>query len=212
MAQEVQGDIEEGSGEGARQRGTLLVISGPSGSGKSTICRRLLEDPRVTFSVSATTRKMRPGELDGRDYHFLDRAAFQRHVEHGDFIEWAEVHGNLYGTLRRPMEDVLVRGGVYLVEIDVQGALQLKELGVPGVYVFIAPPDFDVLRERLVGRGTDAPEVIERRLQKAEDEWRERGRYDAIVVNAEVERAVLEVRALVGLEHSAPSSSHEGGK
>ncbi len=186
---------------GATGRGMLLVISGPSGSGKSTICRRLREDARVVFSVSATTRPMRAGEVDGQDYHFLDRRAFQRHVEQGDFIEWAEVHGNLYGTLRRPMDDVLARGDIYLVEIDVQGALQLKGLDVPGVYIFIEPPDFEVLRKRLVGRGTDAPEVIERRLKKAEDEWRERVKYDHVVVNAELERALAEVRALVGLPH-----------
>ena len=189
----------------AAERGRMLLISGPSGSGKSTICKRLLEDPRVEFSVSATTRPKRAGEVDGRDYLFLTPEAFSQHVEAGDFIEFAEVHGNAYGTLRAPMERALDAGRVYLVEIDVQGALQLKALGQEGIYVFIAPPSAEVLRERLVGRGTDVPEVVERRLAKAEDEYRERVKYDHVVVNDDLKRAVSEVRALVGLEQARES-------
>jgi guanylate kinase len=177
----------------------MLVISGPSGSGKTTICKRLLEDPRVKFSVSATTRPPRPGEVDGRDYHFLTRERFRELMAQGAFIEHADVYGNMYGTLRQPMEDALERGEVYLLEIDVQGALQLKTLGQPGIYVFIAPPDFIELRRRLTARNTEKPEVLERRLQKAEDEWRERGKYDHIVVNDLVERAVGEIRRIAGL-------------
>lgn len=180
-------------------RGLMLLISGPSGCGKSSICKRLLEDPNVVFSISATTRPMRPGEVDGVHYHFLDRKRFREYVEHGDFIEWAEVHGNLYGTLREPMERALAEGKVYLVEIDVQGALQLRALGLEGLYVFIAPPDFETLERRLIGRGTDPPDVITRRLQKAHDEYEERGKYDHVVVNDELERAVAEVRELAGL-------------
>ena len=186
--------------------GKMLLISGPSGTGKSTICKRLLEDPRVVFSVSATTRPPRPGEVDGRDYHFLDKREFRRRIEAGDFIEYAEVHGNMYGTLRTPMDEAIEAGKIYLVEIDVQGALQLKALDVEGVYVFIAPPDFDVLRDRLVGRGTESPEVLERRLQKAEDEFRDRAKYDHIVVNDDLVRAVAEVRRIVGLGKAEASS------
>ena len=102
-------------------RGVMLLLSGPSGCGKSTLCRRLLQDPRVEFSVSATTRKPRPGEVDGRSYHFLSQEEFRARIRAGDFIEYAEVHGNLYGTLRAPMERALAEGRVYLVEIDVQG-------------------------------------------------------------------------------------------
>lgn len=181
-------------------RGKMLVISGPSGCGKSTICRRLLRDPRVVFSVSATTRKMRQGEVDGRDYHFISKERFLEHVKAGDFIEHAEVFGNMYGTLKGPIEAALDEGKVYLLEIDVQGANQLRALGEPGLYVFIAPPDFEELRKRLVARGTEAPEVLERRLHKAEDEWRERVNYDHIVVNDDLDRAVAEVRRLVGLD------------
>ena len=181
------------------RKGQMVVMSGPSGAGKSTLCKLLLDDPRVKFSVSATTRAPRAGEIDGRDYHFITPEQFKQLIREGAFIEHAEVHGNLYGTLRKPMEAALERGEVYLLEIDVQGALQLKALGEPGQYVFIAPPDFDELRRRLVNRRTDAPEVIERRLKKSEDEFRERHRYDHIVVNDDLERAVAEVRALVGL-------------
>jgi guanylate kinase len=178
----------------------MVVISGPSGSGKSTICKRLLEDPRVVFSVSATTRRMRPGEVEGRDYHFLSVEEFRQRIARGEFIEHAEVYGNLYGTLRKPLEQAIAAGQLYLLEIDVQGALQLKALGEPGQYVFIAPPDFDELRRRLVKRNTETPEVLERRLHKAEDEYREREKYDHVVVNDELERAVAEVRRLIGLE------------
>ncbi|MEW6073349.1 MAG: guanylate kinase [Planctomycetota bacterium] len=178
----------------------MLVISGPSGCGKSTICRRLLADPRVVFSVSATTRKKRAGEVDGRDYVFVDKARFRALIEAGEFIEWAEVHGNLYGTLRRPMEETLAAGRILLVEIDVQGGAQLKALGLPGVYVFLAPPDLETLRRRLTGRGTDRPADIERRLQKAHEEMRARDRYDHVLVNDDLDRTVERVRRLVGLE------------
>jgi guanylate kinase len=180
--------------------GRMLVVSGPSGSGKSTICKRLLQDPRVVFSVSATTRKPRPGEVDGRDYHFLSADEFRARIAKGAFIEHAEVFGNLYGTLREPMEAAKARGQVYLLEIDVQGANQLRALGEEGVYIFIAPPDFEELKRRLSGRGTESPEVLQRRLHKAEDELRERHRYDHVVVNDELERAVTEVRRLAGLD------------
>ena len=181
-------------------RGRMLLISGPSGCGKSTICRRLLEDPRVVFSVSATTRPPRAGEVDGKDYHFLTKQDFRARIEAGDFIEYADVYGNLYGTLRAPMREALAAGQVYLIEIDVQGALQLKDLEVPGTYVFVAPPSFEVLGERLAGRGTETPEILERRLRKAEDEYRERHRYDHIVINDDLDRAVGEIRCLVGLD------------
>jgi guanylate kinase len=185
------------------RKGKMVVISGPSGSGKSTICKKLLEDPRVVFSVSATTRKMRPGEVDGRDYHFIAVDEFKRRVKNGEFIEHAEVYGNMYGTLRAPMEKAMLAGKLSLLEIDVQGALQLKALGEPGVYVFIAPPDFEELRRRLKNRGTESPEVLERRLHKAEDEYRERVKYDYVVVNDDLDRAVHEVREKIGLEAEA---------
>jgi len=181
-------------------RGRMLLVSGPSGSGKSTLCKRLLEDSRVVFSVSATTRAPRPGERNGVEYDFLTKEEFRRKISEGAFLEHAEVYGNMYGTLRAPMEAAIAAGHVYLVEIDVQGALQLKALDVPGIYVFIAPPSPELLRQRLTGRGTESPEVLERRLQKAEDEYRERAKYDHVVVNDDLDRAVLEIRRLAGLE------------
>ena len=185
--------------------GKLLVISGPSGSGKSTICQRLLKDARVEFSISATTRPMRGGEVDGEDYVFVDKPTFKGHIERGEFIEWAEVHGNLYGTLRAPMEAALERGKVYLVEIDVQGGSTLKalEMDVPSLFVFIAPPSMEVLEARLRGRGTDAPEVIARRLEKAHEELLAQDKYDHVVVNRDVDAAVAEVRRLADLEGSS---------
>lgn len=189
------------------EQGRMVVISGPSGSGKSTICKRLLEDPRVRFSVSATTRSPRPGEVDGRDYFFLTRTEFRRRVAAGDFFEHAEVHGNMYGTLRKPVQEALATGLVSLLEIDVQGANQLRALGEPGLYLFIAPPDFEELRRRLVARNTEKPEVLERRLHKAEDEWRERVKYDHVVVNDDLERAVSEVRRLIGLDRAPAGKS-----
>ena len=177
----------------------MLLVSGPAGSGKSSICRRLLEDVRVVFSVSATTRAPRQGEVDGRHYQFLSPERFASLRDEGAFIEHAEVHGNMYGTLRAPMEAALAAGKVYLVEIDVQGALQLKALGVEGLYVFIAPPDLEELERRLVGRATAAPAVIERRMAKAAGEMAERDKYDHVVVNDDYELALAEVRQLAGL-------------
>ena len=177
----------------------MVLISGPSGSGKSTICRRLLQRPDVVFSISATTRAPRTGERDGVDYHFMDVGEFKRRQAQGDFIEYAEVHGNMYGTLRAPMESAIEAGKVFLVEIDVQGAIQLKRLETPGVYVFVDVPDIVELRRRLESRGTDAADVIERRVAKAEAERAERDKYDVVVVNDDLERAYAEVLSAAGL-------------
>jgi guanylate kinase len=143
---------------------------------------------------------MRAREVDGRDYHFLTMDEFRDKVERGEFIEHAHVHGNMYGTLRAPIRRALEAGRIYLLEIDVQGALQMKAQKIPGLYIFIAPPDFEELRRRLVGRATESPEVIERRLAKAADEYRERVSYDHVVVNDDLERCLREVRALIVLD------------
>ncbi len=192
-----------------KTQGTMLLISGPSGSGKSTICKRLLRDPRVVFSVSATTRTMREGEVDGRDYYFLSVDEFRERRASGDFLESAEVYGNLYGTLREPMQDAIAKGFVYLVEIDVQGAMQLLAGKEPGIYVFIAPPSMEELEARLRGRGSESSESLERRLGKAEDEYRERHRYDHVVVNDDLEDAIQEVRRIAGLVDAAETGSTE---
>ena len=185
--------------EAVQGGGKMLLVSGPSGTGKSTICERLGEDPRVVFSVSATTREPRAGEVDGRDYHFVSKAGFREMIQAGEFIEHADVFGNMYGTLRAPMSEAIAKGLIFLVEIDIQGALQLKTLDTPGIYVFIKPPSIEVLKARLSGRGTEPPEVLERRLQKAEDEMREAGKYDHVIVNNVLEDAVEELRVISGL-------------
>ncbi len=184
-------------------RGRILLISGPSGSGKSTICRRLLADPGVSFSVSVTTREPRRGERDAVDYHFVDRDRFRELVAEGAFLEHAEVHGNMYGTLRGPVEEALDRGQVYLLEIDVQGAMQLKQLGTEGIYVFLDVPDLERLRKRLEDRGTDTPAVIERRMAKAHGERTYRDEYDHVIVNDDLEETYAAVRRVAGLPPEA---------
>ena len=186
--------------------GRMLVISGPSGSGKSSIIHRLLMDDRFVFSVSVTTREPRPGEIDGSHYHFVSKERCRKHIEAGDFLEHAEVHGNLYGTLRGPIDEAIASGKVFVLEIDVQGALQLRELGIEAEYVFVAPPDPDTLRARLEGRGTDAPEVIERRLKKAADEMEEQGRYDHVVVNEKIDSTVAAILRIAGVEDAGAAS------
>jgi guanylate kinase len=175
--------------------GEVLVITGPSGVGKGTLIRLLLDRfPRMALSVSATTRAKRPGEQDGVDYRFLSREEFDRRVEAGEFLEWAEYAGNRYGTLKSELErdaDPLV------LEIEVQGARQVRERLPEAVSVFIAPPSEEALRTRLVGRGSDAPEQIEQRLAVARDEMAAREEFDHVVVNDDLEAAVQELERLV---------------
>ena len=184
--------------------GKLVVISGPSGAGKTSVCRALKSDPDVEFSVSATTRAMRPGERDRIDYHFLTRAEFERRVEQDEFLEWASYNGNLYGTLRWPMDEALARGKTFLLEIEVAGTRQLRERGVAGLYLFIAPPSIDELRQRLLRRGSDQPQEIEQRMSIAADELAaarsEVGGvplYDVIVENRDLDETIRRVQELL---------------
>jgi guanylate kinase len=173
----------------------VLVITGPSGVGKGTLIRLLLDRfPRMALSVSATTRAPRPGERDGVDYRFLSPEVFQARIDAGDFLEWAEYAGNRYGTLRSELE----RDAHPLVlEIEVQGARQVRERVPEAVSVFIAPPSDEALRTRLVGRGSDAPEQIERRLEVAREELAAEGEFDHVVVNDDLEGAVARLSDLV---------------
>jgi guanylate kinase len=174
------------------------VITGPSGVGKGTLIRALRERvPELELSISATTRSPRVGEEDGSDYHFLSAEEFERRVAAGDFLEWAEYSGNRYGTLRSEVEERLQRGAPVVLEIEVQGARQVRETMPEAVRVFIEPPSPDVLRQRLEGRGTDESEVIEQRLEEARKELEARAEFSHRVVNDEVDRAAEQLAAIV---------------
>ncbi len=182
------------------QVGKIIIFSAPSGSGKTTIVRRLLERyPQLEFSVSATSRAPRGTERDGVDYYFLTHEAFMQAVGEDRFVEWEEVYaGTCYGTLRSEMERIWQKGHTIAFDVDVIGGLNLKRLfGDDACAIFVMPPSVEELRRRLEGRGTDAPEVIERRVAKAEFELTKAPEFDHVVVNDRLEEAVAEVSALV---------------
>ncbi len=183
------------------ERGRLVVLSAPSGCGKSTVVKRLLESRKnVKFSVSATTRKPRDGETDGVDYYFIDRDKFMQMVEDGEFLEHAEYVDNCYGTPRGPVERELAAGNDVILDIETNGALQVREQCPDALMVFLLPPSFDELENRLVKRGKDSPEVIRSRLQVARDECSRADRYDYRIVNDDVERAVNELNEIIDKE------------
>jgi guanylate kinase len=179
----------------------IFVITGPSGVGKGTLIKELLKAvPDLELSVSATTRSPRAGEINGRDYHFLTPAEFERRTDENDFLEWATYSGNRYGTLRSEVERRLEAGHSVVLEIEVQGAQQVRAAKPDSVQIFIAPPDPSVLRERLSARGTDSQEAIDERLKVAEQELAAQGDFDHCVVNDEVSRAAAELAGTVRAE------------
>jgi guanylate kinase len=179
----------------------VFVITGPSGVGKGTLIRELLREVSdLELSVSATTRAPREGEVDGRDYHFLTPDQFERRVEEKDFLEFATYSGNRYGTLRSEVGRRLEAGHSVVLEIEVQGAQQVRAAKPDSVQIFIAPPDPAVLRQRLAGRGTDSAEAIDERLKVAEQELAAQGDFDHCVVNDELGRAASELVAIVRTE------------
>lgn len=184
-------------------QGLLLVVSGPSGCGKGTVCDLLRQRNRkLTYSISATTRRSRPEEQDGVNYFFLTQKQFQNQVKEDGFLEWAEVFGNLYGTPRRWVEDRLARGRDVLLEIDTQGALQVKASYPAGILLFLLPPSMAELKRRIDGRGTENAAERERRFQAARQEIAQIRNYDYLVVNDEVTQAVLKIEAILLAERS----------
>ena len=179
----------------------LLVVSGPSGVGKSVLCQRLVaSDDRLVHSVSATTRAPRAGEVDGTDYFFLDEAGFRKGVSDGEFLEWAEVYGHLYGTPRAPVKEHIAAGRTPVLNVDVQGGRSVKSLLPDAVLVFLGPPSLAELEERLRGRRTDSEERIRRRLAVAREEMARVADYDYLVVNDDLDAAVATVRAVIVAE------------
>jgi guanylate kinase len=190
---------------GARGGGAkVFVITGPSGVGKGTLIRALFDRiPSLELSVSATTREPRPGEHDGVAYHFLSRDEFDRRVAAGEFVEWAEYSGNRYGTLRSELERRLDHGVPVVLEIELQGARQVREKMPEAIQVFIAPPSEETLRTRLIGRGTDTAEQVKRRLQTADAELAAKREFAHVVVNDRLDDAVDELVAIVQGELTA---------
>ena len=184
----------------SRNKGKLFVISGPSGAGKGTICGKLLEAENTDFSVSMTTREAREGEVHGKDYYFVTREEFTASIEKGNFLEYAVVFDNMYGTPKDEVLKKLERGHNVILDIDVQGALQVKASMPEAVLIFILPPSLAVLRQRLTDRNTDAPDVIEKRLSKAVNEIKFIGEYDYYVINDDLDTAVAEAEAIIAAE------------
>lgn len=179
------------------RQGIALVLSAPSGAGKSTLCNMLLaEFPNIYYSISCTTRPMRAGEKDGRDYFFISRGEFEKRRDSGGFAEWAEVHGNFYGTPLGSARQRIANGQDVLFDIDVQGAAQVRATLSGAVFVFILPPTLAELGKRLRSRGQDDPESIRQRLRNAKNEIREALWYDALVVNDRLEKAYANLRAI----------------
>lgn len=185
------------------ERGLLIVFSGPSGVGKGTVRAAIFESSQHQFeySVSMTTRQQRPGEVDGKDYFFSTREDFEAKIKSGQMLEYAEYVGNYYGTPLEYVNQTLDEGKDVFLEIEVQGALQVKEKVPDGVFIFLTPPDLDELRDRLSGRGTDSLEVINERMAKAREEIKLMSEYDYAVVNDEVPLAVERVKKIVEAEH-----------
>ena len=180
------------------ERGDLFVISAPSGAGKSTLCHRLIEEtPGVSFSVSHTTRSPRKGEVNGVDYHFVSEEEFMTIVKSNGFLEWAKVHGNCYGTSRDAVIEMLGNGRDVLLDIDVQGAMQVRRLIPEAVLVFILPPSPEELEKRLRNRGTDSEETIRLRLENAQKEVKAAKSYDFIVINDDLIRAAGDLQSIV---------------
>ena len=178
--------------------GNLIVVAAPSGAGKSSLVKALLElDSRLAVAVSHTTRAPRGQEQNGREYWFISEPEFRQMADQGDFFEWAAVHGNLYGTSRTAIDARLARGQDVVLEIDWQGALQIKQLFVHAVLIFILPPSWDELRQRLTRRGEDPPDIIDRRMDNARTEVAQARHFDFVIINGLFEKALFDLKTVV---------------
>ncbi|MFZ6016309.1 MAG: guanylate kinase [Nitrospirota bacterium] len=179
-------------------RGSLFIVSAPSGAGKTTLCKKLNSVlPNLRHSISYTTRPPRPGEVSGRDYTFIDEDTFRLMIDRGEFAEWARVHGQLYGTSKKRLEELMDAGIDVILDIDTQGAMQIKERYKEGIYIFILPPTMKALRERLEKRMANSKDEIELRLRKAIDEIKDYHKYDYVIVNDSFKEALKELKAII---------------
>ena len=193
-----------------KAKGLLVVVSGPSGAGKGTICKDFLEKNKEAFlSISATTRKPRPGEVHGTHYYFLEEDNFKQMINEGGFIEWAQFCENYYGTPKKAVTEKLESGNDVILEIEVQGAMKVKEAFPEAVLVFVLPPSMSVLRERLTGRGTETPEVIEKRLSTALWELTIAEKYDYILINDDVTSASKRLEGIIKAEKQSVKRNNE---
>lgn len=184
-----------------RGRGLLIIISGPSGAGKGTICKSFMErNKNVALSVSATTRAPRAGEVEGVNYYFMSKEKFKEKIGHNDFLEYAEVYDNFYGTPKSNVEEILESGKDVILEIDIQGALKVKENTEEGVFVFILPPSMEELKQRIIKRGSETPESLMKRFKSAYKEINYISKYNYAVVNDTVDIAVQKLEAIIAAE------------
>lgn len=180
------------------QRGNLIILSGPSGVGKGTVLSALMKDyDDIHYSVSATTRKPRVGEKNGDDYYFMSEDKFESLVEKDEFLEWAEVHNNYYGTPKKYVEENLDQGEDVILEIDIQGAQQIKDKYPDGVFIFLLPPSLEELKARIHHRGTETEEAIKTRMKNAEKEMNKVENYDYAVINEQIEEAINKLKAII---------------
>ena len=187
------------------QKGMLVVVSGPSGAGKGTICQEIRKrNPAIFYSISATTREKRVGEVDGVHYYFMERSKFEKMIADDEFLEWADVYGNYYGTPKKPVFEALARGQDVILEIDIKGARQVKKSYPEGVFVFILPPSIAILEERLRKRGTDREEIIAKRMAMARDEIANCEWYDYLILNDKLDAAVNNLEAVFTAEKLKP--------
>ena len=182
-----------------KNKGKLVVISGPSGVGKSTLLHRLFQEypDKVSFSVSYTSRNPRNGETHGKDYYFIDTETFKKKIESNDFLEWACVHDNYYGTGKTEVEEILLAGKNCILDIDVQGADSVRNTEIPAIFLFIAPENIEVLKNRLEKRGTESQEAIERRLKNAIGEIAQKDKYDYVIINKDLDDAYRELQKYI---------------